>query len=129
MKSSKKTKKRNPKKIWENKLDAIFSKVIRKQGYCLRCNKLENLQCSHIHSRTKMSVRWDLHNAFCLCAGCHKYWWHKHPIDASEFARQKLGEYNYTVLNIRANTLKTNTSIEEMQELHKELEKLYVASE
>lgn len=128
MKKSKKPKKRNPLKTLENKLDVVFSKVVRKQGFCLRCYKTENIQCSHIHSRRKMSVRWDLLNAFCLCAGCHKFWWHKHPIDAAEFAKQKLGEFKYNELLNRANSIKKWT-LEEMQELYKVLEKELYASE
>ena len=118
----KKVKKRKPHITWENKLDKIYSELIRKYGRCLRCDKVNNLQCSHIHSRTKMSVRWDLKNAFCLCAGCHKYWWHLHPIDAAEFTKQKLGDYEYAQLNARANSIKKWT-IDEMQELYKALEK------
>lgn len=130
MKSSKKkTKKRNPRKTWENKLDDIFSKVVRKRGYCERCMKIDysKLQCSHIHSRTKMSVRWDLDNAFCLCSGCHLYWWHVHPIDSAEFTKDKLGNLKYMNLNAKALGIKKWT-IEEMQELHKELIKLYEQS-
>ncbi len=107
-----KRKKRNPRKTWENKLDEIFAKIVRKKGFCQRCNRVEHLQCSHIHSRSKMSVRWDLLNAFCLCAGCHLYWWHKHPIEAAEFAKNILGEYNYQALLIRSTTLKRWTEHE-----------------
>lgn len=120
----KKVKKRNPHKTWENKLDEIFAKVVRKRGYCERCGKTMNLNCSHIHSRTKMSVRWDLKNAFCLDAGCHLYWWHMHPIEAAEFARLKLGDYEYTALLHRANTPKRWTN-EEMGELYWSLKELY----
>lgn len=115
--------KRNPKKTLENKLDKIFSKIIRKIGRCVKCAKTSSLQCSHIHTRTKMSVRWDLHNAMCLCAGCHKFWWHMHPIDAAEFAKVYLGDYNYMSLNNRANSIKRWT-ISEMQELYQELERI-----
>jgi 5-methylcytosine-specific restriction endonuclease McrA len=120
----KKHKKRNPLKTWRNKLDIIYSKLIRKRGYCQRCGKSENLQCSHIHSREKMSVRWDLLNSFCLCAGCHKYFWHTHPIDAAEFAKNKLGDYEYTLLIIKANSIK-KWKLDELQSLYSTLERLY----
>lgn len=121
-----KAKKRNPIKTIKNKLDVIFSKVVRKRGYCERCGQTEysKLQCSHIHSREKFSVRWDLKNAFCFCAGCHMFWWHKHPIMAAEFAKEKLGEYEYTSLLHRANTIKKWTQ-EELLELNLTLNNLY----
>lgn len=121
-----KVKKRNPFKTWENKLDAIFSKVIRKRGYCERCKKddYNKLQCSHIHTRTKMSVRWDQENALCLCSGCHAYWWHKHPIDAAEFAKRYLGEEKYSLLLHRSNCLK-KWNIPDMEELYIILCKIY----
>lgn len=122
----KKVKKRKPHKTWENKLDAIFSKVVRKRGYCARCKKVEyeKLQCSHIHTRTKMSVRWDLENALCLCSGCHAYWWHKHLVDAAEFAREYLGEAKYMALLYRANAIKKWT-LEEMSQWYSALQEAY----
>jgi hypothetical protein len=122
-----KPKKRNPIKTLENKCDKIFSLVVRKRGYCQwpGCHKLEGLQCSHIHSRTKMSVRWDLNNALCLCCGCHKYRWHLHPIDAAEVAKNYLGEYEYNALNIRARQLKCDYTVEDLKAIYEHLEKLY----
>lgn len=117
-------KKRNPIKTLKNKLDVIFSKVIRKRGFCERCGKTEGLQCSHIHSREKFSVRWDLKNAFCFCAGCHLYWWHKHPILAAEYARTRLGDYEYAALLHRANTIKKYTQ-DELEQLNETLNNLY----
>lgn len=125
----KKVKKRNPLKTLENKCDTIFSKLVRKRGYCQwpQCGKTEGLQCSHIHSRTKMSVRWDLNNALSLCNGCHLYKWHKHPIDASEVAKSILGEYEYNALNIRARQLKCNYTVQDLKEVYENLERLYVS--
>lgn len=99
-------------------LDKTFSDVVRKRGYCERCGQTEHskLQCSHIHPRDKLSVRWDIKNAFCLCGGCHIFWWHKNPILAAEFAKEKLGDYEYTSLLHRANAIKRYT-LQEMQEL------------
>ena len=100
------------------KLDKIFSLLVRKRGYCQKCNLTEDskLQCAHIHSRSRLSVRWDLMNAFCLCSGCHIFWAHKHPIEFAEFTRKQLGDYNYAQLITRANSIKKWT-IPEMQNL------------
>lgn len=123
----KKVKKRNEMKTWKNKCDTVFSKVIRKIGYCQwpQCNKTENLQCSHIHSREFVSVRWDLKNAFCFCAGHHLYYWHKHPIMAAEVAKTLLGEYEYSELNYRAQKLKCNLTVDDLKIKCEELERLY----
>lgn len=115
-------KKRSPWKTMRNKLDSIYSKIVRKTGQCRRCLKTEGLQCSHIHPRDKFSVRWDLRNAFCLCAGCHKYWWHAEPIEAAEFARQKLGIEVYEQLYVDAQRIK-KWKVDEMKILLIELTK------
>lgn len=119
---SKKPKKRNPRQTYSNQLDKLFSLLIRRRGICERCGKLNKLQCSHIHSREKKSVRWDTKNAFCLCAGCHLYWWHKHPIQAAEFTKMKLGIEEYDALNYRAEVLK-QWELDEMEALINEFKK------
>ena len=118
--------KKTPRKKLEDKLDKIFSLIIRLKGHCVRCGKSEGIQCSHIHSRSKMSVRWDLYNAFCLCAGCHLYWWHKHPIEAGKFTLSILGQSEFDKLYDRAMFTKKWT-VEEMQEHLKFLEGIYNA--
>lgn len=114
-----KRRKKTPRKKLEVALDKIFSLIIRQRGHCQKCGKAEDdkLQCSHIHSRSKLSVRWDLNNAFCLCSGCHIFWWHKHPIEAAEFTKKVLGEYEYAQLNVRAQMVKKWTPDEMEQHL------------
>lgn len=116
--------KRNVRKTLENKLDKVFSLIIRLDGYCIKCGKTENLQCSHIHSRAKKSVRWDLLNAFCLCSSCHLYWWHQHPIEAGKFTVVTLGQSEFDKLYDRAMFTKKWT-VEEMQDHLKYLEGIY----
>src|SRR3990167_9316649 len=53
-------------KTIRNKLDRIFSLLIRKTGRCVRCGRPQGevqLQCSHIYTRKHLSVRWDILNA------------------------------------------------------------------
>jgi len=104
----------------KKRLDKVFSEIVREKGFCERCNKKENLQCSHIFSRSQLSVRWDLDNAFCLCAGCHLYWWHKNPIEAAEFTKQRLGEDKYKQLILKSSQIK-KWSIGELNELYLKL--------
>lgn len=58
--------------------DKAFSDLVRHRDdwTCKRCATqihppTSRMQCAHIFSRGKMSTRWDLENAFCLCVGCH----------------------------------------------------------
>lgn len=71
-----------------------FTDAGKKQWYgaCLRCRKPRWLQCSHIYPKGKYPrARFHLKNAIPLCAACHIYWWHKHPIAAAEWIRETMG--------------------------------------
>lgn len=107
-------------KALTNKLDIAFSLLIRKRGRCERCGTTKRLQCSHIYSRANRSVRWSEINAFCFCAGCHEFWWHKNPMDATEWAKTRLGPQNAAQLNVEAHMAKKWT-IPEMENLLKEI--------
>lgn len=94
-------------KTIRNKLDKIVSEVVRSRGYCVWCGnkRYELLQCAHIYSRANLAVRWDLTNCLCLCAACH-FRGHQKPLEFSEFVREHLGDFKYTELRHRANSLK-----------------------
>lgn len=71
----------------KGKCDIIFSKHIRSIGYCENCYKNPDqvqLQCAHICSRRFSATRTLLMNAFCLCAGCHRYYT-DYPREFSKF--------------------------------------------
>ena len=108
------------KSLLTKKLDIAFSLLIRKRGHCERCGTTKNLQCSHIYSRANRSVRWSEKNAFCLCAGCHAYWWHQNPMDATEWARSRLGPQNAARLILEAHRAKKWT-VPEMESLLEEI--------
>lgn len=96
------------------KLDAVFSKIIRIPGKCLRCGfgpPDRSLQASHIWTRHNMSVRWDLENAKPLCGGCH-IWWHAHPAEAWEWLATKRTAEELTQLRLRAQSIKQWTDDE-----------------
>ena len=76
------------------KLDKYFSILVRSVGKCERCGKTEKLQCAHIYSRRHKNIRWDFQNAFCLCAGCHMFFWHLEPARAIRWA-QTLRDFDY----------------------------------
>ena len=82
--------------------DILFSQAIRlRDKKCRRTGSKENLQCSHIFSRSHKIIRWDLDNAFTLSAGQHLYWWHKEPAEAGEWAKQQLGEKKWNKLKCK----------------------------
>ena len=51
----------------------LWSKAVRKIGYCEVCGATEHLQAHHIFSRVNRSTRWELTNGVCLCPKCHIY--------------------------------------------------------
>lgn len=96
--------------------DKIFSEIIRKIGYCEKCGTTENLQCSHVHSRTYLNLRWDTQNAKCMCYRCHFFFWHKKPIEAIEWFVGKFGQERLDYLN-RQKQFKVKYSVQNLQML------------
>ena len=50
-------------------------------------------------------MQFDVNNVKALCGGCHLYWWHKHPIEAKEWAVKALGRARLNKLKKQANTI------------------------
>ena len=74
--------KTNYRSFYVKKLDAIFSKYIRRRfaeddiAECYTCGKKDhwkNLQCGHFMSRRFYSTRWDDKNCQVQCAGCNVF--------------------------------------------------------
>ena len=83
-----------------NACDTAFSRYIRARDnwVCFTCGKVGYdrdgvMQCGHLITRAKYSVRWDEYNAACQCSGCnmrHEYqpeiytaaWIAEHGVDA-----------------------------------------------
>ena len=103
--------------------DRLCSAIVRKRGSCQKCGKTANLQCAHLHSRRKRSVRWNLTNLFCLCSGCHYFWAHKEPVEYVEWAKCMIGEDRYIALNERAR-IPRKWSISDLEILIAELKDL-----
>lgn len=103
-------------KIKIDACDKLFSKIIRERDkHCIRCGKVDNLQCSHYWGRRMESVRFDLQNADTLCPSCHDRWEHQKEIRIlnkvvmGEYALWKikqLGQNGYNLLKLRAHTFK-----------------------
>ncbi len=61
---------------------------------------------SHIYPKGRYrKMQFDPDNVKALCLGCHLYWWHKHPIEAKEWAIKALGRARLNRLKKKANTI------------------------
>ena len=71
-------------------------------------------------------MQFDVENVKALCVGCHLYWWHKHPIEAKEWAVKALGRARLNKLKKQANTInKTPLDFKEIEsELKNKIGKL-----
>ena len=95
------------KKSEKKKLHSLVRQyVLLRDKCCLRCGKSDRLHASHIYPRGKYpKMQFNLENVKVLCVGCHLYWWHKHPIEAREWAEKTLGEPLLNRLKKQANTI------------------------
>ncbi len=89
---------------FKGKCDKLFSQRVRSLGYCEKCGKTEpgvQLQTAHIISRRYSATRCDLENAYCLCAGCHRFYtlW---PREFSHFITEHTGSAKYDELKLKA---------------------------
>jgi 5-methylcytosine-specific restriction endonuclease McrA len=91
-----KTGKMRVKKIskWKlNKQNCTIAKLIAKQrdGYtCQHCWRKDNIHWSHIINEARdHRLACDPYNIKALCYNCHLNWWHKNPLDASEWFEKK----------------------------------------
>lgn len=106
---------------WNNivrrKSDILFSNYIREKAkwrceYCKKICKLNGeriaqLEASHYFSRGYESTRYDEKNVYALCSSCHKRMGGYIPSESGEYdlwVKEKLGEFNYKRLKIRANS-------------------------
>ena len=58
---------------------------------CQVCGIQGRMECSHIHSRTNRTIRWDKLNALPKCFNCHK-WWHAYPTESGQWFVEKYGQ-------------------------------------
>ena len=110
------------KKTERNKLHKLLRElVLIRDKRCLRCGKESILHTSHIYPRGKYPrMQFLPENVKALCTGCHLYWWHKHPIEAREWAIKALGRPRLNKLKKIANTIKYGSY--DYKEIKQELE-------
>jgi len=111
-----------------NRLDKLWSLIIRSIGYCEVCTKTNRegqLHPHHIIGRSSLNTRWDLKNGICLCAKCHtlgKPSAHNDPIWFIEWLKtNQLERYKY--LEKKRKEKPFPYSIEDYLDIEKELKK------
>lgn len=66
---------------------------VRDGEKCLRCGTTGGLSPSHVYPTGRYkNMEWIIDNVKPLCWACHIYWWHKNPIEASEWFKQRFPE-------------------------------------
>lgn len=89
--------------------------VLLRDGRCVTCGKVDNLQCGHLITRARYGVRWDLKNCNVQCAGCnlrHEF----HPEIYTRWFLLKHGQTEYESLCHRSET-QGKYSIAELEEI------------
>ena len=108
-------------KAQKTKLNKLVREyVVLRDKVCLRCGKADRLHASHIYPKGKYrKMQFNVENVKALCIGCHLYWWHKHPIEAKEWAEKTLGRARLNRLKKQANTI--NKTPWDFKEIESEL--------
>ena len=97
-------KKQNSPTYLKKKADSLFHALVKKIGWCESGREKHKgpLQCAHGFSRSHISTRWDVRNAWALCAGCHLYYGRHRVLEWDEWMQQKLGLSAYLQLRHKA---------------------------
>lgn len=100
-------------KIRIDKADLLFSQYIRMRDHkCTRCGSPVQFNdkglpvshhASHFFGRGKESTRFDPMNVSTHCHGCHAYLT-AHPLEHVEWKKQQIGQREFDLLVLRANT-------------------------
>lgn len=80
----KKRKKKTSRQLLEKQADALVREIVLKRdGFCVcpppKKGHSDILQCGHLITRGKESVKWDLYNCNAQCSSCngrHEHYWH-----------------------------------------------------
>lgn len=124
-----KRRKKSETKRMSDKLDSLWSKLIRSVGRCEYCHSTENLNAHHIFGKRNHSVRWDLDNGVCLCVSHHVYSTdfsaHLTPTLFTNWIIERNGEAWHYELTLKAHSGK-KYDLHEKKELYEYLSSLQV---
>ena len=119
------------KTYYKKKADALMSKIVRNRGKCemgpYADNKCtEQLQNHHYIGRRNHTLRFDLMNCFCLCAGHHKLFNQSAHEDPQWFDKTVRERFPDRYIYIQRNKiLITKRTALDYKELVEGLQKLY----
>lgn len=124
---TKKRKKVSERKQLEKKLDLLCREIVLDRDVHCVCPPPSNghssvLQCGHLITRSKESVRWDLRNLNAQCSGCnllHEYNPHRYTM----WFIHKFGLCVYEHLFVDADKI-TKLQVYELQELYDQMKKI-----
>ena len=118
-------KKKLPLKRLKKKADVVLkTKAKERDNYiCQRCERScekSNAHGSHVIPVSAGNrLRWDLQNIKCLCFHCHINFWHKNPLEAADWFKNKFPDRWKYLQEQRLKGFKKYT-IEDLQNLIKE---------
>ena len=97
----KKRKQKTKRQRLKKNLDDLIVELVKiRDNYtCQKCGKKvrgRNCHASHIVPKTRYALRWNIVNLKVLCYHCHINWWHKNPLEAQQWFKEKFPErYKY----------------------------------
>lgn len=118
--------KKTKRKTVANKLDKIWSLIVRAEGECELCQRQGKLDAHHIEGRSPQVLRWNLANGIALCFRCHRLGVHSPASSVQSEFRAKIIDLRGGVVleelkNMRYNAEKISTpDLRELLEVYKE---------
>ncbi len=118
------------KTYYKKKADNLVSKIVRKRGKCEMYGHAKDkctiqLQNHHYVGKKNHTLRFDLMNCFCLCAGHHNWFKqsaHNDPQWFDEVVRTKFSNrYDYVAMNKNRLTKRTALDYKELVEMLKSM--------
>lgn len=113
----------------KKKCDSLVKEIvsIRDNDICQKCGKRvygSNRQRSHvIPVSAGNKLAFDPINLKILCMHCHLYWWHKNPLEAMNWFKDKFpNRYEYLMENRGIKKMYYLDWVELIAQLEKELE-------
>jgi len=116
---------KSPRRKIKDKLSKLTKELVRERdGYtCQKCNKFlvgRNCHVSHVKSvGAYPDMEFDLLNMKVLCFRHHILWWHKEPLEAGEWFKNKFPK-RYKYLEKEKNNIKSR-SVKDLEELYEKL--------
>lgn len=109
---------------YKKKADDLVAMIVKVKGKCDKCGRGSGvqLQCAHIVGRNNHSLRFDLKNVLCLCAGCHR-WGHDNPDKFTDFWRKKY-PFRRAHIDLHRNEI-VKRKVHDYKDLVEELKEIY----